>query len=314
MSHNTGNTTAFIEAQQYSQFIIQNLQDGLLPDTFTRDVSDFGAGTLLNIPVVGTVTLQEVQEEQPLDYNAIDTGTATLSITDYVGDAWSISDVLRQDGNNIESLHALRGQAGVYALQEHFETRFLEVCNAAQTNAAANAVAGFAHRVSSSETDNLVSLDHFLGQKLAFDKAGVMGSGRIAIVDPVVGATIDGMYANAGVSYNPMFEGIVNEGFAREHKFVKNIFGWDIYTSNRLDKGTFSDGTTSVTDGVANVFMCVASDQTKPIMRAWRQPPRVENERNVKLKRDEFDTVARFGLGPQRRDTLSILITDATKY
>ena len=60
MSQNTGNTTAFIEAQQYSQFILQNLHDGLLPDMFTRDVSDFGTGTTLNIKTVGTATLQEV--------------------------------------------------------------------------------------------------------------------------------------------------------------------------------------------------------------------------------------------------------------
>ncbi len=45
----TTNTTAFIEAQQYSQFILMNLHDGLLPGTFYRDVSDFGQGTTLNI-------------------------------------------------------------------------------------------------------------------------------------------------------------------------------------------------------------------------------------------------------------------------
>ena len=73
-SQNTGNTSAFIEAQQYSQFILENLHDGLLPDTFTRDVSEFGSGTTLNIKTIGTATLQEVFEEQPLEYNAIDTG------------------------------------------------------------------------------------------------------------------------------------------------------------------------------------------------------------------------------------------------
>ena len=108
MSQNTANTQAFIEAQQYSKFILDNLHDGLLHDTFTRDVSDFGHGTTLNIKTVGTATLQEVFEEQPLSYNAIDTGTVTLQITDYIGDAWSISDVLRQDGSQIEALHAMR--------------------------------------------------------------------------------------------------------------------------------------------------------------------------------------------------------------
>jgi len=42
MAQNTGNTAAFIEAEQYSQFMLENLHDGLLPDMCTRYVSDFG--------------------------------------------------------------------------------------------------------------------------------------------------------------------------------------------------------------------------------------------------------------------------------
>ena len=83
-------TQAFVEAQVYSQFILENLHDVLLPEGFYRDVSDFGSGTTLNIKTVGTVTLQDAQEDVPLVYNPIDTNTVTLSITDYVGDAWYV--------------------------------------------------------------------------------------------------------------------------------------------------------------------------------------------------------------------------------
>ena len=101
---------------------------------------------------------------------------------------------------------------------------------------------------------------------------------------------------------------------ARGQKFIMNLYGWDIMTANRLDKGTFSDGTTSVSDAVANVFMCVLDDQTKPIMKAWRRLPKVEGERNKDRARDEFVTRARWGMGPQRVDTLGILITAASKF
>lgn len=315
MSQNTTNTTAFIEAQQYSQFILEHLYDGLLPDTFTRDVSDFGQGTTLNIKTLGDTTLQEVQEEVAMAYQAIDTGTVTLSITDYVGDAWSVSDVLRQDGSQIEQLHAMRAALSTRAIQEYFESRMLAVANQAQTNGNANLINGFAHRIASSEAGNVASLNHFLRMKLAFDKANVGQYGRIAIVDSVVEATINSNFTAANaISYNPMFEGIVNEGFAREHKFVKNIFGWDVYVSNRLDKGAFGDGTTSVADGAANLFMCVSDDATKPLMRAWRQMPKVETSRNTKLKRDEFDVTTRFGIGAQRVDTLGVLITSENNF
>lgn len=315
MSHNTSNTTAFIEAQQYSQFILENLDDGLLPDGLTRDVSDFGMGTTLNIKSVGDVTLQEVAEEQPLTYNAIDTGSVTLSITDYPGDAWSISDVLRQDGAQIDALHAARAKASTRALQEHFETRFLQVANAAQTSGNANNVNGFAHRIGATGTSQVASLDDFVSMKLAFDKANVPAGGRVAFVDPVVEATINKLAAAQGFANNPMFEGVLNEGFARDHRFVKNVFGFDVYTSNYLPTiASETIGAVTVTGGVANIFMCVADDNCKPIMRAWRQMPKVETDRDYDKKRDLFDVTARFGLGAQRVDTLGVIVTDSANY
>ena len=308
------NTTAFIEAQQYSNFILENLHDVLLPGSMFRNVSDFNTGTVLDIKTVGSTAIQDVQEGQPLDASDISTNTIKLYITDYIGDAWKISDELRQDGTQLEQLQAMRAMEATRAIAENFETRFLQACNAGQTAGAANTVNGQAHRVASSETDNLVTLDHFIQMKLAFDKANVPQAGRIAIVDPVVEATINGLTNLVNVSNNPMFEGMVTEGFAKDHKFVRNIFGWDIWTSNRLPKGTLGDGTTSVTDGVANVFMSVLDDNTKPIMGAWRKMPSVEGWREPSLREDHFATTGRFGFGTQRNDSLGILISDATKY
>ena len=57
--------------------------------------------------------------------------------------------------------------------------------------------------------------------------------------------------------------------------------------------------------------MCVADDQTKPLMAAWRQQPRVEGERNKDLQRDEFVQTARWGMGAQRLDTLGIMPTSS---
>ena len=312
----TTNTSAFIEAQQYSQFILQNLHDGLLPDNWTRDVSDFGTGTTLNIKTVGSATIQDVQEDTPLSYQAIDTGNVTLSITDYIGDAWYITDVLRMDGSQVEQLHTMRAMESTRALQERVETRFLTICNSSQTASDLNNINGFKHRFVASGTGQIVTLDDFRDMKLSFDKANIPQAGRIAIVDPVVEATLNGLFTTtASTDFNAHFEGMVNEGFAQEHKFVANIFGWDIYTSNRLVRSIDETiDSVAVSGGVANVFMSVLDDQTKPIMRAWRQQPKVETERNMKNKRDEFDVTSRFGFGAQRFDSLGILITDDTTY
>ena len=316
MSQNRANSTAFIEAEQYSAFILRNLQDGMLPGVMYRNVTDFGSGSTLHIKTVGTVTVQDGAEEVPFDYTPIESGEVTLTITDYVGDAWYVTDELREDGAQVEALMSARSSESTRAIQEIFESRFLRKCNTSQTNANANVINGFAHRlassVSTSGSENTITLDHFIRMKLAFDKANVPMAGRVAIVDPVVGATLDRL-VSISRDVTPFGQRILENGFDRDHSFLMNLYGWNIITSNRLDKGTFSDGTTSVSDSVANVFMSVADDNTKPIMAAWRRMPRVEGERNKDLRRDEFVTSARWGFGTQRVDTLGIVITSATK-
>lgn len=310
MSQNRANSQAFIEAEQYSAFILRNLNDGLLPGAMYRNVTDFGTGTTLHIKTVGTVTIQDGAEEVPFDYSPIESGEVLLTITDYVGDAWYVTDDLREDGSQVEALMAARSAESTRAIQEVFETRFLRRCNTSQTNANANLINGFAHRIASAEVNNVVSLNHFINMKLAFDKANVPMAGRVAILDPVCAATLDRL-VSIGRDVTEFGKMILQNGWDRDHQFIMNLYGWNIITSNRLDKGTFSDGTTSVTNGVANVFMCVADDNTKPIMAAWRRMPRVEGERNKDLRRDEFVTSARWGFGTQRVDTLGILITSA---
>ena len=322
MAFDRNNSTAFIEAQQYSNFILSNMHDGMLPEGFFRNVSDFPSGTTLDIKVVGSATIRDQEENKPIQYDPIDTSTVNLTITDYVGDGWYINDVLRQDGAQIESLHAARGKESTRALQEHFESRFLQTCNDAQTANGTNSINSHAHRIVGNGTARIIELADFAHMKLAFDKANVSGGGRIAVVDPVVEATINTLTNLVNVSNNPQFEGIITEGFARDHKFVRNIFGWDIYTSNRLDTvgveaaavDRLGNTTATVAGDIANVFMSVLDDSTKPIMGAWRQMPSVEGERNKDLARDEYVTRSRFGFGAQRTESLGVIMTNPTVY
>src|SRR4030042_4682924 len=196
MSQLTTNTTAFIEAQQYSQFILDNLHDYLLPEGMSRDVSDFGSGTTLNIKTVGTVTLQDAAEDVPLIYNPIDTGNIPLSITDYVGDAWAVSDDLREDGAQIDTLMGMRAMESTRAIGENHETRFLSTAGVAQTDASVNLVNGRPHRWvagGASATNRLMTFSDFISMKLSFDKANVPQAGRVAIVDPIVEATLNSL-------------------------------------------------------------------------------------------------------------------------
>ena len=310
MAQNRPNTSAFIESEQYSSFILRNLHDGMLPGAMFRNVSDFGSGNTLHIKTIGTVTIQDGAEEVPFDYTPIESGEVTLTITDYVGDAWYVTDELREDGTQIEALMSARASESTRAIQETFESRFLRKANSSQINANPNTVNGFPHRIASTAPNNVFTLDLLIKMKLAFDKANVPMAGRIAILDPVAAATLDGL-VSIGRDVTPFGQKILENGFDRDHQFLMNFYGWTIITSNRLPTGTFSDGTTTVTNGVANIFMSVADDNTKPIMAAWRRMPKVEGERNNDLRRDEFVTSARWGFGTQRVDTLGVVITSA---
>lgn len=319
MSQQVSNSSAVIAAEIYSRFLVENLPEIMLPEGFARDVTDFGNGTTLNIPTVGSVTLQEAAEGTPLVFNPIDSGTVTLSINEFPGDAWSVTDVLKEDGYLVERLMQERAMESSRAMAEYFETKFLAACNDAQTANTANNINGVAHRIVGNGSGRVVELEDFAFMKYAFDKAKVPQSGRIAIVDPMVEYTLNKLYNGSWVANNPSFTGIITEGFAQSHKFVTNIFGFDIWTSNLLPTVgaeaalTDRDGNTtaSVAGDVANIFMCVASDQTKPIMKAWRRKPSVEAWRDHEERKDKVQATGRFGLGAQRLDTLGVIITSA---
>lgn len=308
----TSNTRAFIESEQYSQFILLNLHDGLLPGSMYRNVADFGSGDTLHIKTVGTVALQDAAEDTPLVYSPIETGEITFVITDYIGDAWYITDDLRETGADIDMLLAQRAAESTRAIQENIESRFLATAGAfyAATSGPFN-INGFAHKISSAATNGIFQLSHLIKMRLAFDKANVPAEGRIFIADPVVEATLNGLVTIVS-NATPYGVQILQEGLARGQRFVNSLYGWDILTSNRLYVATSSDGTTSITNGVHNLFMCVADDQTKPIMFAWRRMPKSEGERNKDRARDEHVVRARFGYGIQRTDTMGCLVTSAT--
>jgi hypothetical protein len=312
----TTNTRAFIESEQYSDFVLLNLHDGLLPASFYRNVSDFGSGDTLHIKTIGTVTLQEAAEDTPLIYNPIETGEITFVITEYKGDAWYVTDDLREDGTDIDRLLAERASEGTRALQETFETDFLKV--GAVIHAATNGpfnVNGWGHKIVSAETNDVFALSHLIAMRLAFDKANVPSEGRIFICDGTVEATLNGLVTITH-DVTPFGQEILKNGMARGQRFIQSLYGWDIMISNRLyvHAAATTDGTNSITGGVANLFMCVADDQTKPIMGAWRRMPKSEGERNKDRARDEHVMRCRYGFGMQRLDTFGTLWTSPTAY
>lgn len=306
----TSNTPAAIRAQVYSNILMQSINEGFLPDGLFRDVSDFGDGNTLFIPTMGDVTIYDIEEDKDLPISPVDTGQITLTINEFKGTGWSSSDKLKQDAYMWQAMESQIPAKALEALKTEYETNMLAALNAMQTAGADNSFNGFAHRLAASGTSGVISVADFAKQKLAFDKAHMPSGGRIAIVDATTEYTLNNIANLVNVSNNPMFEGVVTEGFARDRKFLYNIFGWDVWVSDRLPRiESETIGGTTVTNGVANIFMCVADDMVKPLMGAWRQQPEIEGVRRAEKKRDEFYLSARYGFGGQRSESLGVVVS-----
>lgn len=321
MSNTTANQAALIKASVFSEFMLEHLEDGFLPEGLHRDVSDFGDGETLYIPVLGETVLRDYVEDTEVEFDAIDSGQITLTITEYVSAATAVTDKLKQDAYKAAALEASIPKLHLTKIKQRYETDLLAQGNK-QTLSNPNTINGFSHRwvADSGATAGLITIEDFNYAKLAMDKADVPEEGRIAIVDGIVEMAFATSVAAQAFTNNAQFEGLVNTGFAKGRRFYRNIAGFDVWLSNRLPRVTETitggpAGTAeTVTNGIVNQFMCISDDNTKPYMGAWRQKPTAEGERNVKRKRDEYSTTARWGFGKQRDETLVCVLTSASAF
>jgi hypothetical protein len=309
----------------YSEIILDEIEGGFLPEGMHRDVSDFQDGDTLYIPSFGEVVLRDIQEDKDIPVDAIDSGQVTLTISEYVGAGNYLTDKVKQDSYKLKEFEAAIVPKHLRAIKKRFETDLLATAND-QTAADPNAINGYAHRYSANGTNGVITLEDFSYAKLALDMAEIPDEGRIAIVHPLVATTLENLTNIVNVSNNPMFEGIVNTGFAKNMKFIKNVMGFDVFVSSRLpevnsealDTSSITvpapSSSSTITSGVVNQFMCVLDDLVKPYMGAWREMPNTEGKRNVRRKRDEFYTTSRWGFGLQRPQSLVSVVTSRAHY
>jgi hypothetical protein len=304
--------------------MLEQLKDGYLPESLHRNVSDFGDGDTLFIPTLGETVLRDYVEDTAVKYDAIDTGQVSLTITEYVQGGTYVTNKLKQDAYKAAALEASIAPNHLRKIKEKWETDLLKAANDGQTVDEPNTFNGFAHRIvaDNGTTVGVFGIEEFVYMRLAFDKANVPEMGRIAIVDPVSEAAINKLAGDQGFVNNPKFEGLITSAFAKDHHFLRNIMGWDIWVSNRLHRiaaaetidGGPGGNNTAAAGFISNVFMCVADDQCKPLMGAMRQMPKTDGEYNKDFQRDEYVTTARWGFGTQRVDTLGIVLSHPTLY
>lgn len=322
MANTTLNTTPAIRQQIYGTIVQETLKSEFFGMDPVFDISEFVDGDTYNMPTVGQMQARTANvatvESEDVVFDALDTGRITLSVDTYDHIAWYETKKLEEDA--YLNLVAMKGlQEAMYGMRSLFETNLWARHNSIQTAAATNTVNSVAHRFIATGTSQVVDLSDFAYVKLALDKAYVPDQGRIMVVDPAVEFTLNKLLGAQAFNYNPMFEGLVTEGFRKNYRFIRNLYGIDIYVSNFLPKiasesiNASAVGRTnaSVTNGVCNFAFSVASDSLKPLMGAWRRRPELESwDDKEKLDtRTNYKITGRYGFAKHREQGLVTLIT-----
>ena len=317
MAQTTGNSVNIIKQQIYGEMLQESYKDNLLGMIGMNDLTaQFPIGDTFNVDQIGQASLSDYTENSDIDYSAIDTSRITLALTDYVQDGFYVTDKLRMTaGGAADRLWSTRTKESSYAFGKRMEADLYAAANNTQTAANTNSINGQPHRIAlASGYTAQAFVDAIAQLKLSFDKSNTPEGGRILIVDAKTEHKLNLLTTGAVlVADSPRFEGLLETGFAKSHRFVRNIHGFDIFVSNLLPVSSASETVDSVAAGAGSevcIAMCVADEDCKPMMGVIRQRPTAAFERQESKKRDAWSSTAYWGFALYRPESLICLITD----
>jgi len=305
---NSTNTEHLRRAEVWSGQLKDILEDELMAKGYVNWMSEFPDGDTFTVPSIGQAVVRNYAEGSSIQYDALATGEFQFSISEYLSSATYITNKAKQDGFYMNQLVAEFVPSQARAINEHVERSIMNL-QSQQTASNKNLINGAAHRFVASGTNETMALADFAKALYALKKANVPDVNLIAIVDPSVEYAINTLSNIVSVSNNPRWEGVIESSMASGMRFLKNIYGFDVYTSNYLaDANETIDGKTTAA-GKANLFFSAAPG-VLPFIGAWRQMPTVESEYNKDEQREEYVTTARYGVKLYRPENLVVVLSD----
>lgn len=314
---NTGNSAELIRSELWSNQLKEILEDEMMAQRYVTMLDGFPDGDQFTIPSVGQLQVADYEEGNAIQYFPMDTGEFTFTIDEYIQSGTTITRKAQQDSFYAAQLMGKFVPSMERAIMAHFESKTLATPEAGVSANSNEAIDGVEHRWAG--VSGAINVQDFARAKHALKKANVPDRNLIAIVDPSVEYDINTLSNIVDVSNNPRWEGIVESGIATGMSFVKNIYGFDVYTSNYLKDVTDSalpDRANSNVDfssdnGKANLFFS-ADSTASPFVGAWRQTPIVDHEFNKDLQQDEYAMTARYGVKLYRPENMVRVITKPT--
>lgn len=304
------NTDNLTRANIWSQELKDIFQFDLMAQQYVRMI-DFPDGDTLNIPSIGQFEMQDYAENMPARYTAMDTGNFTFTISEYKQVGTYITRKAKQDLFYASQLVSSFVPKMSRALAEQMERDVLAIGPSGQTASAVNAVNGANHRWVGSGTNETIDVKDFALALNSLQMAGAPATNLTAIVHPSVEYALNTLPNITNMSNNPTWTGLIEKGHRTGMRFVKNVYGFDVYVSQFLTTAlTDTIGGRTAAAGAANLFFSAAPGDSMPFIGAVRQAPIVDTEFNKDYQRDEFMVTCRYGYKLFRPENLVVVITD----
>ena len=304
----SGTPDHLVRSNLWSSQLKDILEEELMATKYVRWLTEFPDGDTFNIPSIGQAQVDDYTEDQDVKYRAMDTGNFTFTITEYLSSATYITNKAKQDTFYMNELVSTFVPKQQRAIMARLEQDILGL-QSQQTASNLNTINGADHRFVANGTNETMAASDFARAKYALAKANVPMTNLVAIVDPSVGFALETVANLANISNNPMWEGIVSTGITTGMKFIKNVYGFDVYASNFLADANETIDSKTTAAGKANLFFSATGDML-PFIGAWRQMPKVDSEYNKDRQREEYVTTARYGVKLFRPENLVVILAD----
>lgn len=318
MAMTTANMSLLTRSEVWSAELKEILRDEMQAQRYVRMLEGFPDGDQFTIPSIGQAQVDNYAEDTAVVYRPMDTGEFTFTIDKYLSSATYITKKAEQDSFYSAELMSRFVPEQERAIMAHFESTTFAAPEAGVSANSEETIDGVGHRWAGSGTGAVIAVADFARARYALKKANVPDTNLVAIVDPSVEYTINTLTNLVSVSDNPRWEGVVADGIATGMRFVKNVYGFDVYTSNYLATATdsalpnkaASPGNVDfgTNNGKVNLFFS-AAPAAQAFVGAWRQMPEVDYEYNKDFQRHEYVTTARYGVKLYRPENMVRVIT-----
>ena len=299
-------STHLMRNEVFSTQLKEMFQD----ETFARGLvnwtNELPDGVNLKINSIGDLTLDQAAESTPLPERRMETGQFIFNIDEYQGVKVAFTDENRTDNFMANQAIAATPAKMMRAFEEVLESKIFSTVNktSGQTKNNANNINGYRHRTTASGASRAIALKDFAYAKLALQKANVPMQNLIAIVDPAVAFQLDTMSNLIDISNNPQWQGIVETGMSTGSRFIRNIYGFDVYVSNYLDTAVGAETLTTYNGTSANsaagdkcgLFFANLGGYDSPFLGSFREEPFVNSWRDESIRTEYHEMRSRYGV------------------